>query len=324
MDLEFLKDLEESFSNVGTSEVWKREIGGRTIWFSPISAIGQTKISDTLTNSDLGSNVILESKRQTLAHAVVGIDEIDLRSYRFAAPQFPIIDPRQKKEVLVELPAYIYSKMNSWGAEFIDDAFRVFADLIESHKNENLKSVKFENVKDPVVELAELEARIAELRSELNMAPLVEASSLPEQVESIPTPPSSLEKDSQSSPPAVAFDPFATLQRPGESAKTPLPNVSPATPVAPPVSPAPPDKPPIMTVPVPIPTHSPRARRLIAENGDSPFAGRESSPEKPFQATPSIPDEVVEQPASRAPIAPPILNPKSQNKNPRFHPPGSR
>jgi len=339
MDVDFLKQLDEQISNVGTSECWKREIAGRVIWFSPIPGDSQAKVNDTLANADLGANTIFETKRITIAHAIVGIDSLDLRPWRFAGSVFPISDPRLGKEVKVDLAGYIKAKMSTWGGEFIDRAFEVFVDLMESHKKDSLKNVTFENAKDPLTELAEIEARAAELRQQLGMPNLIEApasgdeDSLGEKLESDKTPVRSSPKEASSIPdppiPDVEFNPFATV------AKDPLPqpkiqhtqsqeavqNYSP-----PPIST--PSPTPTITVPVPVPPPAARApatvpytrtRQPSKAYSQVPAVGREgSTPDRPFQATPSVPSEVIEAPASKVVVPPPTVDKAVGNVNPRF------
>lgn len=174
MDQEFLQQLEEQFTNVGVEKIWKRKIGERTIWFSPISNVGQEKVNQTLSRQDLGPNILIESKKVTLSFSIVGIDDVDLTDYRNAGPVFPSVN-KEGKTVKVSLDMYIYNKFRTWGGQFIEDAFDIFADLMETYTKENLKDIKFDNAKDPAVELAELEERVSELRKVLGKPDLVES-----------------------------------------------------------------------------------------------------------------------------------------------------
>lgn len=172
MDLDFISELEEAISNVGTDTIWKREIGGVLIWISPISLSAQEKVSERVSKLE-DVIVISESKRLTLSHSIVGIKEFDLSQYRNAGPLFPIRD-KEGKVIKVTLDRYVYEKLGQWGAEFLDNLFSVYADLMESFGKENLKDIKFENAKSPHEELAELESRVHEMRDQLGMLPLVE------------------------------------------------------------------------------------------------------------------------------------------------------
>ena len=173
---DFIEELERAMTGTGSDKVWKRTVGGVEIWFSPITVPAQEKVQLTLQRTDLGPNLVLESKRTTLAHAIVGINGVDLTPYRAGAAVFPITN-KEGKRIKVRLEEYIHWKMATWGGQFVDDVFSVFSDLIDTHQTENLKEVKFENAKDPRVELLELEARAAELRDQLGMPSMVEAGS---------------------------------------------------------------------------------------------------------------------------------------------------
>ena len=89
MDHEFLQEIEAAFTNVGRDTIWERDVGDRLIKFTPISLPAQEKVNEVLSNRELGNNIILESKRITLSHSIVGIDSIDLIKYRDAGPIFP-------------------------------------------------------------------------------------------------------------------------------------------------------------------------------------------------------------------------------------------
>lgn len=333
MDQDFLNQLEDQFSNVGLSECWKRDVAGRVLWFSPIPGDGQAKVNDTLASADLGVNVIFETKRLSLAHAIVGIDDVDLRKWRFSGPVFPVHDARLGKEVKVDLANYVRIKMGTWGAEFIDRAFEVFADLMESHKKDSLKNVRFENAKDPIEELAELEARAGELRTQLGMpllteireeaveeadrrdAPSEEPEEAPRQRASERSRPSQPD-----APPTVDFDPFAPVQA--------RPEPHPAQPVAPAQTVQDVRVPePVVTVPIPVPARAPAvvphsaARHVSKEFGSKavPAVGKEgSSPERPFQGTPSVQSDILEEPAVRTTVPLPVLDKVPGGINPRF------
>lgn len=339
MDQDFFKQLEESFSNVGADECWKRDVGGRTVWFSPISVNGQAKVQDALVSKDLGANAINESKRITLCHAIVGIGDVDLREYRNSGPVFgPIPDPRDpKKKQMLDLAGYVYMKMATWGSQWLDDAFTVFADLMESHQKENVKNVKFENSKNPAEELGELMLRVTELRMQLGLPPLVEQERKPGDVDEVKeferqmeeearlaeekeAQRSAREQEQQEEPPAVPFDPFKPVAPPAPDVRA----AQPPRPVPEPVErpPAPPAPTPVVTVPVPV-LAQPRAQgvapRPIAsfDEGGPP----QSTAQTPFQAAPSVPHEVIEQQAPRVQTAPPVIDPLLAGRNPRFRPP---
>jgi hypothetical protein len=174
MSEDFFKQLDEALSNVGADQYWERIIGGRKVWLSSVPFKSQHKINEILTNESLGTNVIGEVKRMTMSYAIVGFDDFDLRQYRNETPVFPIFDPRERKQVKVSLNKYLYHKINEWGTEWVDSAFEVFADIMDTVKKDNLKEVKFENAKDKREELAEFEEKVKDLRNELGLPPLVE------------------------------------------------------------------------------------------------------------------------------------------------------
>lgn len=334
MDPDFLRELDAHVTNVGTDECWKRPIGGRVIWFAPIPFDSQAKINETLANEDLGAAALAEAKKVTLSFSIVGIDEIDLREYKNVGEVFPVYDVRLKKEVKVTLDRYLAIKIQKWGAEFVDQAFDVFADLMVSHKNMNLKDIKFENAKDPHEELAELEMRAGELRERLGMPHLVEAGSEEATAERVgesasdeyvihepppeaplapprgpasrshdgPAPPRNVAREpSQSESGAeVKYDPFKPVVTPSGPVVTPP---HPAAPI-----PQPPD-PPAGRPPQPVPS----APQVL---GQGQRVGQESSPENPFPATSS--SEVIERPAARVHTAPPEIDRTRQSINPRF------
>jgi hypothetical protein len=283
MDKDFFDSLEQSVMNVGAEEIWKRTIGGRVIWFSPVIFTGQAKISDAMMNSESTSNYLNETKRVTLSQAIVGIDTIDLSSFRGSGPVFGPIRMPNGKDQKIDLPAYIYLKMMSWGSQFIDDCFEVYADLLEAHRKENLKEVVFEMSKSPQEELAELMVRVTELRVNLGLTPLVpeekqEDSPLVPEREPV-QPPRNQEEDS-------SFDPFGSVSTP--------------------VRPAP--SPPAVKVSAQPPVHFPEANSEDAEF---------TSPSIPYRPS----SDVIEAPVSRGPVAPPVFDEVAVNRNPRFSPP---
>jgi hypothetical protein len=171
-DLDFIHDLEAAITNVGSDVSWERKVGGVSLTLSPLTVLAQERVTEQITKME-GPTIIAESKRATLSHAVVGIGGIDLRQYRGQAV-FPS-KSRDGKAVSVTLDRYVYDKIGSWGAQFVDDVFEVYSDLMESFQKSNLKDVKFENAKNPYDELVELEMRVHELRGQLGKPHLVEA-----------------------------------------------------------------------------------------------------------------------------------------------------
>lgn len=339
MDADFFKELEESISNAGTDEVWERTIGGRRILLSPISFVGQGKVQEALSNKDFGSNIIGESKRITLSHAIVGMDKFDLSKHRIAGPVFGPVQMPGGKSLKVDLPTYIYLKMANWGSQFVDDIFNVFADLMETHAKENVKEVKFENAKNPVDELGDLMVRVTELRVQLGMSPLVEGKSVEEnevedfneeQAERARESEEAAERQKKESS-AESFDPFRTMQvddmpprgsNPRQPVIPPPPVRSPITSPPPPEAvdayvPRTPDPVPVTTVPVVIPQNMRRTHQVAEAEGHTPV----STPQSPFVASPSISHEVIEAPAARSQASPPVIDPKAFGRNPRFNPP---
>ena len=327
MDADFFSQLEESISNVGTDELWKETIGHRTVWLSPIPFAGQGKVQEALSNSSLGANIINESKRVTLANAIVGIDEIDLRPYRGAGPVFGPVDFPGGKKLKVDLPTYIYHKMAGWGQQFIDDVFSIFADRMESHGKENVKDVKFENARAPVEELADMMLRVTELRIRLGLPPLVEEGEAEKKTESEQFVEDTLAQNEQA-PEAKEpeetgpFDPFKTLK---VDPVTPQPQRQsrPAAPApqasAVPPPPREPDPVPVQSVPV---ASAPMGMKRAAALADLENHVPTSSPQSPFVASPSVESHVIE-PTSRpsGPIPPPVIDPMKYGRNPRFSPP---
>jgi len=206
---DFFSELERNLTNVGSSKYWKKEVGDIVIWLSPITTFGQEKVNDLLVNTDsLGLNIINETKRVSLSFSIVGINDIDLREFRDTVPRFPV-QGRDGKATKVSLDKFIYHKMNSWSAQYIDDLFSVLTDCLESEQKENLKNIKFENAKDPVEELKELEEKAAEIRSNLGMPKMVEYKETPKPE---PTPEKEVEAVSETSEVSPEFDPFTVVK----------------------------------------------------------------------------------------------------------------
>ena len=287
-EAEFL-ELEQAFTNVGRNEIWEREVGDHKIKLSPISFPAQEKVNEVLSNKLLGNNVVVETKRVTLSHSILGIDAIDLAKYQDSGPIFSITDRKLGKQVKVTLDKYIYEKMNSWSAQYIDDLFEVYADLNESHQKSNLKNIKFENLKDPQIELLELEERVSELRKQLGKPQLTEAP-----IEPVGEPPEAEESDEE--PLEDEFDPFRAVEPEEQS----LQNI-----VQPPVVP---DSTPVITKP-PVSTRTQQI--LESESGLTSTA----NPYVPSQLTAD--NNVIETPKSQEKTKL-VDAPIKQSVNPRF------
>jgi len=312
-------------------------IGGTEIWFSPIPYTAQLKANETIANENLGTAAVQETKRIALSHSIVGFDQFDLRKYRDAGPVFPLIVVEKEKggksvqkDVKVELSKYIYEKLAGWDSELVDTAFDVFADLMESNKKDAVKDVKFENAKDPVDELAEAEARAASLREQLRLPPMVEVSREPAGEPGGRTR-EELEEDEPLNAPN--FAPPDEGEGEGEDAGPVDPDFNPFQPVQTEARGPAPE--PVRSVPVPEP--QPRElsaiERALEQRGSGPVVARPavpaqvgstSSPEKPYEATPSVDVGVVEQQGERQVVDPPKIDrkPGGQSRNPRFSPPG--
>ena len=321
MDIDFITELDVALSNVGSDQVWKRTLNGVELWISPLQVVGQEKVAEVITRTDLGSNIISESKRMTLAHAIVGINGHDLREYRGGAAVFPVTN-KEGKQVKTTLDRYLYQKIGAWGAQFIDDTFSVYADLMESFQKENLKDIKFENAKDQHEELAELQARVYELRSELGLPMLVDPNDpKPEEVETAP------EVVQEEQP---GFNPFTVQQAKEQAKEAPREPVRQQVPVEITTKSTVPNGDPLVI--------SPAAARRAAEAAqielsalnptDSPPVPLAPPPQSQptHQITqghpqPSPRDNIVDKPASRAPVPLPVIDKVPVSKNPRFSPP---
>lgn len=304
----FLQDLDAHISNIGSDECWMRVIGGKTIWFSPIPFDGQTKVNEVLGNESLKTNVFSETKRVTLSYAIVGIDNIDLRPYRNDREIFPVMDARMKKEVKVCLNKYMYVKLQAWGAEFIDIAFDVFADLMQTFRRVSMENCKLENVKDPMTELAEIESRAAELRRGLGLPALIEARSRRQDPDDLDE---DIPESAREPEDAGDFNPFKTVP---EEIAAPEPVES------------------IQSIPIPAPPQNrhasaaARAAEIATAESDLPLG----SPGRPHMAIPSVSAEVIEPPsgptgmsAVRSPVGPMVDHIPKQSVNARFHKPGT-
>jgi hypothetical protein len=171
---DIFQEIEASLSRIGSQVIWKRDIGGRLMWLSPITHTGQQRVVAAINDSEAaGANIVHDMKRLTLSFSIVGIDGLDLTKYRTNDPMLPFTG-RDGRQVLVTLDKFIYEKMSQWSAQFVDDLFSVYADLLESHGKENLSKIKFDNVKSPEDELRELESKAAGIRAQLGKPQLIE------------------------------------------------------------------------------------------------------------------------------------------------------
>ena len=302
MDADFIAELDKDISNIGSEKHWKKTVGGVELWISPLTLIGQEKVSETIANSELGAAIVAESKRVTLAHAIVGIGKHDLRPYRHGSPVFPSKN-KEGKPIKVALEKYIYEKLAYWGNEFVEDLFNVYADVMETHKKENLKDVKFDNLKTPSEELAELMLRVAEIREQLGLRPLVEA------------PEEATEEAEEASPPVVKqFDPFETVDDPGH--EPPVYVGDPAASVAPKYVPKAPVIPESATA-------KPSFEVLPSQAGDKYAVELEASSalDQTITSTPQNPpvrDDVLESKSQPIVVDPPAIDRIVAPVNPRF------
>lgn len=306
MDLEFIAELDRDLSNLGSDKVWTRTIGGVELHISPLTLIGQEKVAETIANSELGAAIVAESKRMTLAHAIVGIGKRDLREFRHGPAVFPS-KGRDGKPVKVPLEKYMHDKLALWGHEFVDNLFDVYADLMETHKRENLKDIKFDHLKTPAEELAELMVRVAELRQQLDLPPLVAATE--QDLEE--------EKEQKAEEAAVkGFDPFSTPEvvEKEDEADTVV------------VGDLPPDIKPKYAPRAPyIPTGAsnlgppdlnlkfPEEQEEAAAEIEAEFARAQPTP-----APARTRDDVLESPTKVVPVEPPVIDKVAVPRNPRF------
>lgn len=226
---DFFTDLENALAFIDQDCVWKRKVGNIEIWFAPTPYDGQMKVNEVYGNSELGVNMVLESKRVTLSHSIVGINETDLRPHRhsFAFSK----KERDGKTVKCSLDAYLYDKISSWPAQFVDDAFEVFADLIDTYQKKNLLEVKFENRQTPRELLADLESKVADLRQELGLPPLVVMRESSEDTEPMDSETLRVQSELEEVRP---FDRVITPSSGPNESTLPPPSVDP-TPVSPPL-----------------------------------------------------------------------------------------
>lgn len=329
MEPDFIAELDRTLTNVGTDVFWKKKVGKLEIWLSPLSVTGQERVTAALEKAVAGLNIVGESKKVTLSNVIVGVNSSDLREFRNGAPAFPS-KGKDGKSVNVTLEKYLYDKMANWSTDYLDDVFSVYADLMESFQKQNLKEIKFENAKDPHIELQELEQKVGALRGQLGLPQLVERGS---------------EEAAEPSPEAIAaaleveeqlngeedddqkgsedFDPFkpiasaaASEQDASQQAAVPTPPQHPIHNPQPPPSrqqPPPSAQPqPNFAMPAVLPAN---LRRPV------PGTAQESSPDKPHVATPSVPNDVIERPMEKGPAVRPQIDQMQGNRNPRFNPP---
>lgn len=317
MDDKFLQELETELTDVGVDEVWKKQIGNKLIWLSPVTSTGNGKVFNVMSSDDAGPYRLFEAKKISLSYAIIGVGKTDLRPYRHSGPTFPVLDPRVGEKVKVDLPTYILHLMSGWGHDFIEIAFDILVDSMETYKKVLLKDITFDNVKDPMTELAELEDRAAVIREQLNLPPKVEMKtddSHPDDVHSDDEdltdggPSEASPEPEEPEEAKTAFSPFDRVPEPKKPQEESF------------------SSPPVRTVPVPmvpaIPQQmGPQGLQGTTVDRTSQYSAIEGSVDNPFKATPSVAQEVVEQSArGRAPLPPPEVDPIRRNVNPRFKP----
>ncbi len=323
-DDDFISDLDKTFSNVGTDVHWVRKVGNLELWISPLSILGQERVTKVIGEAQLGTNIVGESKRMTLCNAIVGVNGSDLREYRNGAAVFPVKN-REGKLVKVRLEDFLHHKSQNWSAQYIDDLFAVYSDLMETFEKQNLKDVKFENVKDPRVELQELESRAGALRAQLGLPPMIEdngekqpsaeevAKAIEEEEEG-----DRAEAQRKAPEPGEDFDPFKTVpreERTQRAAAAVAPRHIPVEDDEDMPDPFPPRQ---RSVPAAVPADVPMGVSKKFKVNMPPGYTPESSPDNPHRPTPSVANEVLDRPAERKVVAPPVINPKNLSVNPRF------
>lgn len=178
MDDHSFEELDKIVSNIGREKRWTKKIGGRSIVFSPINTVIQTKMDQILGSKEAGPDFLTQTKIIALSGAIVAIDNANFEKYIDAGPVFGITI--SGKKTFVDLPTYLRNKMANWSSQWIDDAFSVYADCMETYQKENLNDIEFENKKDPIEEHAELMVRITQLRKQLGLPDLVESATIEE------------------------------------------------------------------------------------------------------------------------------------------------
>jgi hypothetical protein len=345
MESDIFQDLEKKVTNIGTDEIYKKKIGQLTVWFSPLNYVDQGFMQAALEDA-ANPNSLQTAKLKALARSIVGIDEIDLRPFRNSGPSFTIPDLKnpdnKSKKSKVDLAKYLEYKIHSWGQVFVDLAFDVFSDITETSKKKFSEGLVFDNAKDPRIELAELEVRVHELRSQLGLPVLEErvgsryknAQGEPEIPEPDGPTPDLSGVEFNPEPADETFSAKTIAEE--ESAEEEVEPKSPV--VAPPavddilnsVEPPEPPPEPVRTIPIikpavpagnPSPiTQAMNARQNVARPVRQVPPNAVSSPTRPFDPTPSVnTDGVIEQPMTRAnhrPRTDPSVT--SQSVNPRF------
>lgn len=342
MDNDLFQALEEKITNAGANDLYKKRIGSFTIWFMPLTYKDQAVVQDILSGAETNTNALNDAKLVSLARSIVGIDELDLRPYRNGQRVFEITDNtpgKQRSRIKVDLAKYMQSKIVDWGQDFMDLAFDIFADITQSSKKKFAENVVFDNVKDPRIELAELETRVHELRKELNLPVLVEKSGTKYQtndgeLEEVPNVDTQKVDEKSYSPPTdeesyeveESVEEDEVLDEPlvesFSSEDSILNSVNPPIVQEPEVIP-------VKTVPVASPpdtgSRSPIQNAMVARRNTlrpvrqvPPDA--KSSVDMPFDGIPSINkteviEEKMEVPRGRPPVDPPVSR---QSVNPRF------
>lgn len=320
-DLDFLDELDKKVSNINLDIYWERVVGGHKIWLSPIDFAHQMKVKAVLQDNE-AKNVLDEIKRITLSGALTSFDGLDFRNKRQLGKIFKIKGMNGRKDELVDFSELLYRKIANWDAEFIDLVFEVFTDLMETHRKEMSKDVVFENSKSPREELEELEMKVAELRIRLKLPPLVEAKKLTEDETSEDFVPEESDDESSEESPDESnsveeFNPFerrVSVEQNSVSTSSTEPL----------------ETPPLQPVPELNREPSPIERALQKRVGGSPVSLTVPVVVPPgsrivaHQAQPSVESDVVEAPAQRRVVDPPVIDPKvdRQNVNPRFKRPG--
>lgn len=306
MEDDILGEIDRQLSNVNSDKTWARKIGDHEVVFVPLDYVqlGKTKVA--LSSGE--ENAIEETKRVTLAGAIVGFDGKDLRPVKERGKTLKAKGKDGKTE-LVDLSGYLYQKIGGWDGEFIDVAYDVYSDLMESHRKEMTKDVKFENARTPQDELAELEEQAAALRQRLDLPPMIEAKLL----------------DSESGevlPPTLPDEEIAS--RADEPAEDPVPPGPPASfvgdeedfdpfhAIRSQVIPA---------IPKPVPRAAPSLDVPVPQPVLGPPLPRQDPPPA-YAALPNVADDVLEAPADRRTVEIPRIDRKvaHQSRNPRFHP----
>lgn len=305
MEIDIFDELDAKLSNLGCETIWKRKIGNYLIWISPPNQEAQMMINETMANTDFGVHAISEIKRTSLSFAIVGIDGVDLSKYDQFGPF-----KKGDKQYYLTRQKYLHEKIKKWGAQYIDDVFKVFSDLMETHEKDNLKDIHFENLKEPREELDELEVRAAEIRSRMGLPPLKESA--PITLDMVEERENTKEEPEQTTSDANPFNavPPDVLEK---AESTPLLRVDQAQVKVKPIQ-----------VPDEIPVEKPKGvtridEKLEAIQAEMAASAALGSQANPHQSLPSIAQEVIDQPSSRIDPKQVIIDRvPTQNVNPRF------